>query len=329
MDGRLVIEEGDVYELIALAKTNTRPEVVHPRRLGPARRPQRHPRAGAARRRPQGGARQRRAPLRPRRAALPALPRRRHAVLLRLLRAPRHDARPGPARQEAPDRRQAPRPPRRARPRHRLRLGRHGALPRPRLRRRRHRHHPQPGAAPRRHRARRRRRPRRPGALPPAGLPRGRGTASTTSSRSACSSTSACRSSRPSSAPSAASSPPTASCCCTPWRSPTAAPYNQPFIDKYIFPGGYIPALSEVFPAVEKAGPPGPRHRDPVAALRRDHPGMAPPLPRQPRGGARPLRRALHPHVGILPRRLRERLPPRRTSTSSTCSSPSTRPACR
>jgi len=31
------------------------------------------------------------------------------------------------------------------------------------------------------------------------------------------------------------------------------APYNQPFIDKYIFPGGYIPALSEVLPSVEKA----------------------------------------------------------------------------
>lgn len=35
---------------------------------------------------------------------------------------------------------------------------------------------------------------------------------------------------------------------------PYAAPYNQPFIEKYIFPGGYIPALSEVFPAVEKSG---------------------------------------------------------------------------
>ena len=35
---------------------------------------------------------------------------------------------------------------------------------------------------------------------------------------------------------------------------PTPAPYNQPFIEKYIFPGGYIPALSEVFPAVEKSG---------------------------------------------------------------------------
>jgi cyclopropane-fatty-acyl-phospholipid synthase len=32
------------------------------------------------------------------------------------------------------------------------------------------------------------------------------------------------------------------------------ARYNQPFIEKYIFPGGYIPALSEVLPHVERAG---------------------------------------------------------------------------
>jgi cyclopropane-fatty-acyl-phospholipid synthase len=32
---------------------------------------------------------------------------------------------------------------------------------------------------------------------------------------------------------------------------PYPARYNQPFIEKYIFPGGYIPALSEVLPAVE------------------------------------------------------------------------------
>jgi cyclopropane-fatty-acyl-phospholipid synthase len=32
---------------------------------------------------------------------------------------------------------------------------------------------------------------------------------------------------------------------------PTA---NNPFIEKYIFPGGYIPALSEVMQAVEKSG---------------------------------------------------------------------------
>src|SRR5690606_22904553 len=29
---------------------------------------------------------------------------------------------------------------------------------------------------------------------------------------------------------------------------------TQPWIAKYIFPGGYIPALSEVLPAVERAG---------------------------------------------------------------------------
>ena len=35
---------------------------------------------------------------------------------------------------------------------------------------------------------------------------------------------------------------------------PNPARYNQPFIEKYIFPGGYIPALSEVFPAAEASG---------------------------------------------------------------------------
>ena len=29
---------------------------------------------------------------------------------------------------------------------------------------------------------------------------------------------------------------------------------NQPFVEKYIFPGGYIPALSEVLPAIEQSG---------------------------------------------------------------------------
>lgn len=29
---------------------------------------------------------------------------------------------------------------------------------------------------------------------------------------------------------------------------------NNPFIEKYIFPGGYIPALSEIMQAVEKSG---------------------------------------------------------------------------
>ncbi|NNU81619.1 class I SAM-dependent methyltransferase [Halovulum dunhuangense] len=32
------------------------------------------------------------------------------------------------------------------------------------------------------------------------------------------------------------------------------SPYPQPFGEKYIFPGGYIPALSEIIPSVERAG---------------------------------------------------------------------------
>ncbi len=32
------------------------------------------------------------------------------------------------------------------------------------------------------------------------------------------------------------------------------APYNHPFMEKYIFPGGYIPSLAEVIPAVEASG---------------------------------------------------------------------------
>lgn len=35
---------------------------------------------------------------------------------------------------------------------------------------------------------------------------------------------------------------------------PAPAPYNQPFIEKYIFPGGYIPSVSEVMPAIERSG---------------------------------------------------------------------------
>ena len=55
----------------------------------------------------------------------------------------------------------------------------------------------------------------------------------------------------------------------------------------------------------------GHRRRDPAPALRRDPAPLAPALPRQPRadqadGG---LRRALLPHVGVLSRRLRGRLP--------------------
>jgi cyclopropane-fatty-acyl-phospholipid synthase len=35
---------------------------------------------------------------------------------------------------------------------------------------------------------------------------------------------------------------------------PYPAIYNNPWIEKYIFPGGYIPSIAEVVPAIEKAG---------------------------------------------------------------------------
>jgi cyclopropane-fatty-acyl-phospholipid synthase len=35
---------------------------------------------------------------------------------------------------------------------------------------------------------------------------------------------------------------------------PYPAIYNNPWIEKYIFPGGYIPSIAEVLPAIEKAG---------------------------------------------------------------------------
>jgi cyclopropane-fatty-acyl-phospholipid synthase len=35
---------------------------------------------------------------------------------------------------------------------------------------------------------------------------------------------------------------------------PAPAPYNQPFFEKYIFPGGYIPGVSEVIPKIEDSG---------------------------------------------------------------------------
>ena len=35
---------------------------------------------------------------------------------------------------------------------------------------------------------------------------------------------------------------------------PTPPLINNPFLEKYIFPGGYIPSLAEVMPAIEKAG---------------------------------------------------------------------------
>ena len=47
------------------------------------------------------------------------------------------------------------------------------------------------------------------------------------------------------------------------------------WIAKYIFPGGYIPALSEVMPGDRARRPAAHRHRDPAAALCRNPQGMA------------------------------------------------------
>ena len=75
---------------------------------------------------------------------------------------------------------------------------------------------------------------------------------------------------------------------------------TSPWISKYIFPGGYIPSLSEVLPRIEQRGPAGDRYRDPAPALRRDAQALARAFPRAPRGGRAHLRRALRAHVGIL-----------------------------
>ncbi len=51
------------------------------------------------------------------------------------------------------------------------------------------------------------------------------------------------------------------------------------FTQKYIFPGGYIPGLSEIVRAVEAAGLLDHRHRDPAPALRRDLQALAHAVP--------------------------------------------------
>ncbi len=64
---------------------------------------------------------------------------------------------------------------------------------------------------------------------------------------------------------------------------------TNPWISKYIFPGGYIPALSEVLPAVERAGIPRHRHRSPAAALRGNAEALARTIPGASRRPAQEL----------------------------------------
>ena len=84
---------------------------------------------------------------------------------------------------------------------------------------------------------------------------------------------------------------------------------TNPWISKYIFPGGYIPALSEVLPAVERAGFLRHRHRNPAAALRGNTEALARTIPGASRRPAQELRRAVRAHVGVLSRGLRDGVP--------------------
>ena len=70
----------------------------------------------------------------------------------------------------------------------------------------------------------------------------------------------------------------------SPWSTPSAAPSRppstDPFIAKYIFPGGYIPALSEIVPAIERSGSSSPTSRSCACTTpRRCGPGGALPGP--------------------------------------------------
>ena len=76
---------------------------------------------------------------------------------------------------------------------------------------------------------------------------------STASSRSACSSMSASAFTTPSFANARSFSPTTASLLLHTIGRSGRPSITNPWIAKYIFPGGYIPALSEVLPAIERA----------------------------------------------------------------------------
>ncbi len=62
---------------------------------------------------------------------------------------------------------------------------------------------------------------------------------------------------------------------------------TNPFIRKYIFPGGYIPALSEVLPHIEKGRALCDRYRNPAASLCRNAESLAGGVPGQSRQGRR------------------------------------------
>ena len=80
---------------------------------------------------------------------------------------------------------------------------------------------------------------------------------------------------------------------------------------KYIFPGGYAPALSEIVPHVEKAGFYITDVEDATPALRLHVEGMAPPLHGSSGRNGKDLRCAVLPYVGVLSRQRGVQLPQR------------------
>ena len=101
------------------------------------------------------------------------------------------------------------------------------------------------------------------------------------------------------------------------------------WIRKYIFPGGYVPALSEVMPAVERAG----LWLTDLEILRLHYAQTLAPMARAFFGKspaiARALRRTVLPNVGVLSRRERNGLPLRRHDglSGAACASNRRRPA--
>ena len=80
---------------------------------------------------------------------------------------------------------------------------------------------------------------------------------------------------------------------------------TNPWITRHIFPGGYSPALSEVFRALEREKLVADRPGNLAAALCGDNPPLAPAVRCEPRRDRRALRYAFHPPVRTLPGRQR------------------------
>ena len=77
---------------------------------------------------------------------------------------------------------------------------------------------------------------------------------------------------------------------------------TNPWIAKYIFPGGYIPALSEILPPVQTGRIDCHRRRSAATPLRLHAQGLARAVSGASRGGGAALRRTICSHVGVLPR---------------------------